>query len=60
MKFPAKLFVRIERDDDDEILLAYREQAGAVDRDGPTVVGEYKFVHFEKLAKQVVNVFGKK
>lgn len=62
MRFPAKLFLRIvpSRANEDELLLAYREQADGVEDDGPTEVAEYKLVHVEKLAKQVVNVFGKK
>jgi hypothetical protein len=63
MKFPAKVFLAIDPNDDSEDkenLLAYRNQAAGIDRDGPTEIAEYKLVHVEKLAKKVVNVFSKK
>ena len=51
---PQTIFVRREVDEDTSYLLAYVRREDAVEDDGPTVVGEYRFVKSETLVKRVV------
>ena len=54
MILPKIVFVRREVDEDTSYLLAYERREDAVEDDGPTVVGEYRFVKSETLVKRVV------
>lgn len=51
LKFPTLIFVRKDKDGDVEYLLAFEEQAEAIDEDGPTAVATYKLVEENKLEK---------
>ena len=54
MILPKIVFMRREMDKDTSYLLAYERREDAVEDDGPTVVGEYRFVKSETLVKRVV------
>lgn len=52
MKMPKVVFVRIDKDSDgSEYLNAYTEMDKAVEGDGPTTIGVFKFVETVKRKK---------
>ena len=55
-KFQQTVYVTIADVDEDcfEDLLAWREQGGGVEDDGPTRVAEYKLVEVREVSKQLV------